>query len=373
MERIIYFVESILFILSLSLRRIHIDRPKHIKKVIIVQNAKLGDMVCTTPMFRALKTKYPNAKLAVVGNIQNKTLLQGNPNIDSYIAFDRDHWSEVITSVKDFEADFGCVCTPDVLGLKLLLKAGVPFISAPKIENGWSPWETRIYKLLRLFAVPVSHRMGHYAPREYLKLLSPIKVYATDTRKELYADHESMLKMNNLLMPFNGRIKVAIAPGAGNKIKEWPPEKFNMVARFLIEKYDVAVILIGADKDSNLSRVVKESLQARSVLDTVGMLNIEELKALIKQLNLFISVDTGPIYIAEAFGIPTIDIVGPMDENEQPPHGNVHIVILPPRREKSELHVMNARFYNKKKTIALAQSTEVSEVEKAAIKLLSGS
>ena len=36
-------------------------------------------------------------------------------------------------------------------------------------------------------------------------------------------------------------------------------------------------------------------------------------------VHLFISVDTGPIYIAEAFNVPTVDIVGPVDENVQPP------------------------------------------------------
>ena len=56
-------------------------------------------------------------------------------------------------------------------------------------------------------------------------------------------------------------------------------------------------------------------------VNTDGLFSLDELKALIQRLSLFISVDTGPIYIAEAFDVPTIDIIGPMDENEQPPRG----------------------------------------------------
>ena len=36
------------------------------KKIIVMQTAKLGDMVCATPMLRAIKEKYPQAKVFVI-------------------------------------------------------------------------------------------------------------------------------------------------------------------------------------------------------------------------------------------------------------------------------------------------------------------
>ena len=62
---------------------------------------------------------------------------------------------------------------------------------------------------------------------------------------------------------------------------------------------------------------------------------------------MFISADTGPIYIAEAFDVPTVDIVGPMDEREQPPISPIHRIVVPPNRTKPQLHIMNARTYNR--------------------------
>ncbi len=78
-----------------------------------------------------------------------------------------------------------------------------------------------------------------------------------------------------------------------------------------------------------------------SVIDLSQKLSIEELKALIAALKLFISVDTGPIYIAEALGVATVDIVGPMDEREQPPHGERHRVVVAQRTQPA-VHIMNA-------------------------------
>jgi len=45
-------------------------------------------------------------------------------------------------------------------------------------------------------------------------------------------------------------------------------------------------------------------------------------------MSLYVSADTGPIYIAEAFNVPTIDITGPVNENEQPPQGEKHKIVF---------------------------------------------
>jgi len=105
------------------------------------------------------------------------------------------------------------------------------------------------------------------------------------------------------------------------------------------------------------------------VVNTVGDLSIDELKALISKMSLFISADTGPIYIAEAFNIPTIDIVGPVDENVQPPKGRIHKLVIP-KRTKSELYIMNARNYNKEEALRQVNSILTKSVIKEVNKLL---
>ena len=97
------------------------------------------------------------------------------------------------------------------------------------------------------------------------------------------------------------------------------------------------------------------------ILETTDF-DIDELKALIAKLHLLIAIDTGPIYIAEAFDIPTIDIIGPIDEKEQPPRGPLNRNVLPPERKRPELFVLNARSYNRKEAIRQVRSITVSLV-----------
>ena len=118
-------------------------------------------------------------------------------------------------------------------------------------------------------------------------------------------------------------------------------------------------MIIGGENDKREAEEMVGFLGKNTkIINTTGLFNIDELKALISKLSLFISVDTGPIYIAEAFGVATIDITGPIDEKEQPPIGRIHKIVKIENREKPELYVMNARVYNKKE--AKRQVDEIS-------------
>lgn len=338
-----------------------IDNPK---KMVIIQNAKLGDMVCTTPMFRAIRSKYPDCQIFVVGDKVNKELLRGNQDITEYLEIEGTF--SLAKKLKDKKIDFGCVPGPNFEGLATLFLANIPLIVAPKIEGGWSPHETKSYRLIRKFCVSEPHRMGFYAPGEYLKLLEPINIFSTDTAKHLSFSPQAEIKVRDLFSVNNindGDLLVGISPGAGNKVKKWPEERFAQVADSIIERYQGKIIIVGSKNDLIDSQKMFSFIKnKKEVISFVGQLSIDELKALISKLKLFVSVDTGPVYIAEAFDTPTIDIVGPMDEKEQPPIGAKHKVVIPPNRTKSELHIMNARVYNREEALRQVEAITFESV-----------
>mgnify|MGYP001580527300 FL=1 len=319
-----------------------------LNSILVIQMAKLGDMVCTTPMFRAIKDKYPNCEVWVLGNDANKELLNYNKDIDGYIVYSQ-NTKEVINLIKEKKFNFACVTGPNFAALATLVLSGIKLIAAPRIENGISPYETISYKILSKFVTTKPHHMGSYAPREYLRLLEPIGIFTDDTKKHLAFPKNAEQRAEEILKPFAGKFIIGIAPAAGNKIKEWPTKRFAEVANYAAQKHNAVIVIIGGGNDLGYAEKMKKCLLVdASIIDTAGKLSIDELKALISKLNLFISVDTGPIYIAEALNIPTINITGPIDEREQPPMGQLHLVVTPPSREKPELFVMNARVYNTK-------------------------
>lgn len=343
----------------------------HPKSIVIIQFAKLGDIVCTTPMFRAIKETAPNTRIIVIGNSINKLVLEGNPDVDRYIVCGTDI-EAALRELKEEKADVGISVGPSIRAFVLLYLAGIKTIIAPRVVGGINS-EGRLYLLLRQLCILIPHKIGSYAPREYLRLLEPIGITKSDTTKHLSFSKEAGQTIDRFFKDtgvVHGSFVVGIAPSAGNKLKNWPLERFAVVAKHARDTHGAIIVIIGgaADREEGTALSVLLATQVQHI-DTSGRFSIDELKALIARLSLFISVDTGPIYIAEAFGVPTIDIVGPMDEHEQPPRGPFHIAVPPPFTRTPVLFVMSPGHYNYQEARRQVESITAEHVI-AAIDLL---
>lgn len=342
--------------------------PKDPRHVIVMQMAKLGDMVCTTPLLRAIKKHYPQCEVVVVGSALNKELLRGSADVDQYVVF-RGIWATA-RALRRAQYDFGVMTGPSVTHFAVLFLGGVQAIAVPKIEQGRSSYETLAYKTIRRLCILEPHRMGHYAPREYLRLLEPLGIQAEDTKKYLAYSEAARVHAEKFVASLR-RPLIGIAPSAGNKVKKWPPERFAALSDALVEKYKATVIVFGGSRDTEtVENMLSCCKEKENVINTLNRFSVDDLKATVALLDLFVSVDTGPIYIAEAFGVATVDIVGPMDEREQPPRGEKHVVVIPPGPRVPQLHIMNARSYNYAEARRQVESITVEMVLEACRKLL---
>ncbi len=328
---------------------------------VVFQSAVMGDMVCTTPVFRAIKEASPENKVFVVGRDWVKDILKDNPYVDGYISISADT-SSLINQIKNIKPVFGCLVTPNFRGLAMLYLSGIPSIAAPHIE-GFSPQQTRLYKALLRWVISVHYHFGRYAPRQYLNLLSPVDIKSDDTSKHLNysasANHTVVEFLREKEIDVAKDFIVGISPSCGNKIKNWGGEKFAQVAQYAVRTHKAKVVIIGGPQDKEETGKMLASLSDSSgIVNASDKFNLDELKALISQFKLFIAVDTGPIYIAEAFNVPTIDILGPMDEREQPPVGPRNRLVYLKDRAEPVLHVFNARMYDRKE--ARRQIEEIS-------------
>lgn len=345
-RNIFFFVLAIVKVFS-SPRKRKVISPD---KIMVIQLAKLGDMVCTTPVFRAIKQKFPKSKLYVVGNRVNKDLLEGNQDVDEYIVFSKkDNIYRFGKELEKENVDACVVIGPDYVSLLMAVFSNISSIVAPRPVGGKSI-VTRTYNILVRFTHTREFKFGSYAPRERLRLLEPLSIFTEDTTKHLVFSDKADKKVSELFNEneiVENDLLVGISPSVGNEIKKWPEERFAKVADHLYEKHKAKLLIIGGPGDEDdVEKTISNLASKTEVVKIVGI-DIDQLKALISRLSLFVSVDTGPIYIAEAFNVPTVDIVGPMDEREQPPVGKLHKVVVAPRK-KAELHILNARLYNKK-------------------------
>jgi len=324
--------------------------PRNPKRIIVAQMGRLGDMVCTTPIFRALKDRYHEGEVLVVGMPGNAGVLKDHPYVNQYFPYSGNVW-ELARFLRKKKVDAAILCGPHGLVLAAMLVAGIPLVIVPEVIGGESPYETRIYKFLRRFVLIKPHNMLKYAPGEYLRLLEPFGIYTEDTRKELTYSSAAWQKVQAKAaeagINLETDICVGITPTAGNKIKEWPADRFGRLGSMIAKKYGFKIVILGSSSDQARVKEMLSGIDSDfQIWNTCGEMDLDELKALIAHLDCVIAVDTGPIYIAEAFGVATIDIVGPVDENVQPPRGKKHVIVKADVPGYPFLRIMNARIYD---------------------------
>lgn len=76
--------------------------------------------------------------------------------------------------------------------------------------------------------------------------------------------------------------------------------------------------------------IVKERAVAAPVIDLAGQLSLKELASLIEKAALFFGVDTAPMHIAAAVGIPVVALFGPSGDHMWGPWGHSHVVVAQP-------------------------------------------
>jgi len=318
----------------------------------------------------AIKKYLPDAKLYIreYGGT-NAALLADSGLADGYLnaVTIRDYSREL----RRLRIDTVLLTGPSLEDVAAAIIARVPRIIAPRVVGGYCPQQTHPYLWLLRFVQTFPYGIEAYAPRERLRSLEPLGIYAEDTTKHLgFSDParafiETFLSEHSIVA---GSFAI-ISPSAGSKIKEWPADRFARVAEHIVAT-GTPVIVIGTKRDRAEVGAMMDALKDSSrIFDASERVSLDELKALIARAALFVSVDTGPLYIAEAFGVPTVDIVGPVDERVQPPIGPRHKVVVP-LRERAQLYIMNARVYDEVEARRQTESISAEQVCSAADALI---
>lgn len=318
------------------------------KRILIIHTGKLGDTVCATPMFNAIRNSELGYECVVSSSNINGEILAHNTYIDSFVLWPK----RIMTRIQllySQNPSVICITTPNFDSLVAAILSRAQTIIAPNVVGGYSPYMTMTYKMLLTRVTSVPFLMNEYVPQQYLNLLNPIGIYSQDTTKYLYHSEQAQtLAEQKIQTSLKGRA-IGIAIGAGNEIKQWSIEKFHELVKVLIKQYPNDIFyIIGGKQEAVLVEKFFSMLLPGEIGRVVRLtdLSIDELKACISKLGIFIGVDTGPIYIAEAYKIPLVDIIGPVSEKEQPPQVSFARLVYLKDREKPEIHIMNSRVYN---------------------------
>ncbi len=316
------FISTLFFYGAILIKKVF-SKDRRQKRILLIHNGKIGDLICATPCFRAIKEKYPDSYLSVLAIPRVEEILQNNTRIDELIIVPLNFGlgfreaSALYKKIKKENFDICVNLVPGTLNFILPFFAAIPErITSTNEELGI------FYKILsRFFPHRLNFKRDTLSVRHYLDLLKFIGIRNDNLKKEVFVDGDSAKKAENFLRGHgvnSGDILVGMCLSAGNKIKEWGEENFARLADEIIGRHHCKIIVVGGPADGPMLEKFG-NLVKNDVIITFRDFTLREVPALFKRFNYFISADTGPLYIANAVSVPVVDIVGPCNICDQPP------------------------------------------------------
>lgn len=308
------------------------------KRVLIVRIGAMGDVLHAMPAVTALREAHPEWEIGWVVEPRWLPLLRagsssprgsGMPLVDRvYLAATRE-WKrrpfsgETLADIRSLARELRegrfdlCV---DMQGS--IRSAVIGRLAGAKRFVG--PAEPREREARWLYDERVGTTTRHVIEQGCELLGTAIGERLSSAKVMLPVDEMAEREVDSLLeRVVGGRRFCLIAPSAGWGAKEWPTERYGLVAGALADAGFAVLVNAGSAEDARASAVVEAS-GSRSVAVAGSM---AQLIALVRRASLVVAGDTGPLHLAAALQRPVVAIFGPTDPARNGPYGTVARVL----------------------------------------------
>ena len=290
--------------------------------MVIVKPCCFGDVILTTPLLRALRQAYPSARIDWAVGEWSRPAIRHNPDLNglldaSGVGEGRTDFVRVLALVRQLAAGrYDTAFVPDrspalaavawLAGIRQrvgLNSRGRGFCHTRPVGVRELKSEAEIYlDCARAAGIPVQGAAAQFVPGPEGQKRAAVRL------KQLGLEARRLAIVN----PGGGQ-----NPGMTMESKRWPPECFARLARRLVQRGALEVIVIGGPADAGLTAAVK-GLVDLPVTDWGGA-EWDEIGALAERARLYVGNDTGATHLAAAVGCKTVMVMGPSDPRRYAP------------------------------------------------------
>ncbi|NUO80494.1 glycosyltransferase family 9 protein [candidate division KSB1 bacterium] len=279
-------------------------------RILVIKFWGLGSIILLEPTLRRLRERFPSARLDFLTLTQNREVFALLPHVQRVHVLDFHHPLRfILNTVKSilhlrqqrydliFDAEF-------FANFSALLAR----LAAPQKLVGFSREHGHKRELLDS-AVPFHD--DEHAAKNFLRLITLDSSCnalrhsnKTMPRLQLAAHTHERIAGSYIVMNVNA------SPLALER--RWPRENFVSLARWLLHRYEIRLMLIGNTAERNHTQQIAAALDdSKRVLNLAGTLSLRALAGLIHNAALFISNDSGPLHLAAALQKPVVGFYGP--------------------------------------------------------------
>jgi heptosyltransferase-3 len=308
---------------------------QQIDRIIVIAPAQLGDVLICTPLIRATRARWPDARIHVLGFAGTLEPLRGNADVDELIEIARvgGLWAQLGQAWRMWrQYDLALVTrTTDRAHLYGFVTARARSVVLSDGGPG-SVWKRRLAEHV------VAVEPGRHQIMQNLRLLEP---WAEPPKSV------SMLPPAPVALPpqIEARIAhpcVVVHVPSMWRYKQWPTARFRSVVEALLAE-GVQVILTGSASATDQAQIadVRAAGAAPYLLDVSGRLSMPQVRTLLQRVDAYFGPDTSVTHMAAAVGVPIVTVFGPTNPQDFGPWPNQHVPLQPWRSRAARQQVDN--------------------------------
>ncbi len=262
--------------------------------ILIIRLSSIGDIVLTTPIVRALKTRFPDSEIHYITRPEYLPLLQNHPDIHTLHSFEG-KIRETIQKLRQHRFQLVIDLHRSILSRRIKGGLGALSFTFPKLN-------VRKYLLTRfkINTLPDLHIVDRYA-----MAIEPTGAKLDENGLDFFisaqVEEEGLREVWDQLGPD----AVAVVLGAKHATKKYPSEYYPA----LLNGLSKPVLLIGGKPEMEEAERISSALNV-PVMNIAGKSGLLESAARMKACKVAITNDTGFMHIAAAFGMKVFSIWG---------------------------------------------------------------
>ncbi len=308
-------------------------------RILVVNPFGIGDVLFSLPLVQAIRRADPQGTLGYLCNQRTEALVACWGELDWHHCFEKDafraawkrskregiqHLATLIREVRNQRFDI-------LVDLSLGWQTGFAAMLAGIPKRIGFDFKGRGRFLTHRLTITSFHTQP--IAEYYLNLL-PLMGYQRPDKARIEmplpqtAQSQAEARLEALGIEPEAAL-VAFIPGGGaswgeNAVhKQWSPERFAQLGTWVAQEKNAQLLVLGDHSEQPLCQKITQAIPQGAAKPTEAA-SLVELAGLLKRCTLVIGNDSGPMHLAEALGVPSVSIFGPVDASVYGPIQDPH-------------------------------------------------
>ncbi len=287
-------------------------QPEQIQHILIIRFSSIGDIVLTTPTLRALRRRFPDARIDMATKQEYAELVETNPALNHVYRYDsRSGIGGVLRFGRELRQIRYDLCV-DLHGnvrsraLRLLIQPTTQTVFSKQMLARTLLVRAKINRYGRILPVP----------ERYLASVARFGVQNDEKGLELFPTQNEETHVAGLFAAehlHDEELVVGFGAIAAHPLKQWPIENFIALGQRLIERHQARIVLFGGPGDRATAERIAQQLSNQPIV-LCGRVSLLASAVALKRCAIFVGNDTGTVHIAAAMQRPVVALYGPTVE-----------------------------------------------------------